>query len=132
MKRRIQIKSERAAPVLGSYSQGLKWGDLFFTTVVPLGVDGKLVGANVQEQTKQAMENLRYLLEDVGSSFENVLQITAYINDLENNFSGFAGVYESYFTPGGYPARSSHESANFVLDGVQSYVELQVIAGCKD
>lgn len=131
MSARKQIRSERAAPASGSYSQGLIWKDLIFTTVVPFDNDLNLVGTSVEEQTKQTMENLRFLLEDAGSDFDHVLQVSAYIFDLESNFSGFAKVYESYFKVGDYPARSSHESKNFTHNGVQCYVELQVIAACK-
>lgn len=132
MSARKQIRSKKAAPASGSYSQGLKWKDLFFTTVVPYDLNLDLVGTSVEEQTKQTMENLRFLLEDAGSDFDHVLQVSAYIFDLDSNFGGFAKVYESYFTEDDFPARSSHESKNFIHNGVQCYVELQVVAACKE
>ena len=131
MSARIQIHSKKAAPASGSYSQGLKWKDMFFTTVVPYDADCNLVGTTMYEQTKQTMENLKYLLEDAGSDMDHVLVVTAYLHDLDKYFGEFARAYEEYFTAGDYPARSSHESENFKHEGIQCYVELQVMAACK-
>lgn len=128
---RNQIHSEKAAPASGSYSQGLKWNRLFFTTVVPYDTSCNLVGDTMYEQTKQTMENLKYLLEEADSDLDHVLQVTAYLHDLDQYFGEFARAYEPYFQEGDYPARSSHESTNFMQEGRQCYVELQVIAACR-
>ncbi|MCL2080795.1 MAG: RidA family protein [Oscillospiraceae bacterium] len=129
MSARIQINSNRAAPALGSYSQGLKWNNLFFTTVVPFGMDGEIVGGTIEEQTRQTMQNLKYLLEDAGTDFDHVLRVTAYVFEPGRNLSGFIKTYEEYFPKGDYPARSSHEAALFVHDGRQCLIEMEVIAG---
>jgi 2-iminobutanoate/2-iminopropanoate deaminase len=128
---RNQSHCAKAAPASGSYAQGLRWKDLFFTTVVPYDTDCELVGDTIEEQTKQTMENLKFLLEEAGSGFGGVLQVAAYINDMDANFDGFAKVYESYFDEGDYPARSSHEATNFKHNGKQCFVELSVIAACE-
>jgi len=129
MSARIQVNSRRAAPAFGSYSQGLRWHNLFFTTVVPFDMEGKIAGDTIEEQTRHTMKNLQFLLEDAGTDFDHVLRVTAYVFEPEKNQAGFAKVYEEYFPQGDYPARSSHEAKLFQHDGKQCLIELEVIAG---
>ncbi len=44
----------------------------------------EIVNGGVQEQTKQVMENLKAVLEEASSSFENVLKTTCYLSDMDN------------------------------------------------
>ena len=128
MSKRIQIRSSKAAPASGSYAQALKCGNLFFTTVVPYGMQCEIVGDTMAQQTKQTMENLRYLLEEAGIGFDNVVKVTAYLYESDTNFGEFAKVYESYFPEGDYPARSSHNASLFVHEGRQCMLEMEVMA----
>ena len=66
----------------------------------------EIVSGGVQEQTKQVMENLKAVLEEAGSSFENVLKTTCYLSDMDN-FVAFNEVYAQYFKGETAPARST-------------------------
>ena len=59
------IQTKRGAPPGGAYSQGLRAGDFVFVTgtgsIHP--VTGKLVGNNIEEQTKQTIDNISAILE---------------------------------------------------------------------
>jgi 2-iminobutanoate/2-iminopropanoate deaminase len=129
MSTKIQIHSDKAAPSSSSYAQALRWGNLFFTTVVPYGMKCEIVGTTMEEQAKQTMENLKFLLEAAGTDFDHILRVTAHVYDLEKNFDAFERVYVSYFKTGDYPCRSSHNGNLFKHDGHQCLLELEVIAG---
>ncbi len=128
MSARIQIHSDKAAPASSSYAQALKWGNLFFTTVVPYDQNCEIKGDTMEEQTKQTMENLKYLLEAAGTDFDHVLRVTVYGYEWSKNFDEFNKVYITYFPEGDYPARSSHNGDIFVHNGKQCMLEMEVIA----
>lgn len=60
----------------------------------------------VKEQTKQVMENLKAVLEEANSSFDNVLKTTCYLSDMDN-FVAFNEVYSEYFKAEIAPARAT-------------------------
>ena len=43
---------------------------------------GKIVGENVQEQTKQAFEKMKQLLKEAEASMENIAKLTVYLTDI--------------------------------------------------
>ena len=57
-------------------------------------------------QTVQVMENLKAVLEEGNSSFENVLKTTCYLSDMDN-FVAFNEVYAQYFPAETAPARAT-------------------------
>lgn len=63
---------------------------------------GKLVDG-IENQTKQALENIRKILEEVGWNFENILKVRIFLSDMDN-YSIVNEVYSTYFSSD-YPAR---------------------------
>ena len=121
------VRTENApAPFQGApYSQAVRFGDLLFVAgQVGLrpGHDG-LVGDSIEEQTEQACENLKAILDAAGSTFDRVLQTTIYITD----FADFAGLNEVYgrFVGDKPPARATVQVA--ALPG-GAKVEIAVVA----
>lgn len=101
--------SEQAPETIGPYSQGIKVGNLIFTSgQIPLNPDtGEIVSSDIKIQTKQALENLRNVLQAGGSDLDYVLKTTLYIKDM-SDFNAINDVYGSYFKED-YPARSCVE-----------------------
>jgi 2-iminobutanoate/2-iminopropanoate deaminase len=63
----------------------------------------------VAEQTRQALENLKAVLEEAGLGLENVAKITICLDDMDD-FVSMNEIYEEYFTS--YrPARAAFEVA---------------------
>jgi 2-iminobutanoate/2-iminopropanoate deaminase len=100
------ISTPKANPPAGPYNQGVAWNNLVFTASV--GTRNPTYGAapegDARAAARNALENLKAILEAGGSDLEHVLHVTLYINDMED-FSAINEVYATYFT-GIKPARS--------------------------
>ncbi len=123
---RKTISTDAAPAAIGPYAQGNSFGDLIFTSgQIPLDPKtGNLVGQNIQNQTRQVMENLKNVLEAGGSSMDKVLKTTVFIKDM-NDFAQMNQVYGQFFTEGAYPSRSAVEVARLPKDVL---VEVEAIA----
>ena len=102
------ISTTKAPSAIGPYNQGTSLGNLIFTSG-QIALDPQtmeIVEGGVQEQTKQVMENLKAVLEEAGSSYENVLKTTCYLSDMDN-FAAFNDIYGQYFKGETAPARST-------------------------
>jgi 2-iminobutanoate/2-iminopropanoate deaminase len=90
------IRTEGApAPFQGApYSQAVRAGGFVFVAgQVGIGPGhDKLAGDSIEEQTEQACQNVKAILEAAGTSFERVVNTTIYIID----FADFAGLNEVY------------------------------------
>ena len=102
------ISTPKAPNAIGPYNQATAFDKLIFTSG-QIALDPatmEIVTGGVKEQTKQVMENLKAVLEEAGSSFENVLKTTCYLSDMDN-FVAFNEVYGQYFKGETAPARST-------------------------
>lgn len=88
-----RIKSKNVYPSINC--QGIKSNGFIFVTQV-----GKNINDNYEKgltaQAKMIMENIRTILEENGSSLNNIVRATIYITDL-NKIEEFNKVYYSYF-----------------------------------
>ena len=105
------ISTPNAPAAIGPYSQAIEIGDTIFTSgIIPIVPStGNVVGYSVEEQTRQVLDNLKALLEDAGSSMENVVKTTVFIKNMDD-FGKINDIYATYFT-GMLPARSCVEVA---------------------
>jgi 2-iminobutanoate/2-iminopropanoate deaminase len=100
------------------YSQAVIHGDVIYISAQP-PVDpatDRPVPGGVAEQTQQILTNVAGILEDAGTSIDNVLKVTAILNDREH-FSAFNEAYAGFFQTDP-PARTtlySDTGANLVL-----------------
>lgn len=75
---------ESGAPPLAPYSPGVRFGNLVFTSG-QIGLDprtGRLVSTSLEDETRQALVNLKKILDAAGSSLTQALKITVYIKDI--------------------------------------------------
>ena len=102
------ISTKKAPAAIGPYSQAIEAGGLIFTSgQIPLDPDtGMLVPGGIEAQAKQAIENLRAVLEASGSGLDKVVKTTCFLSSM-GDFAAFNEVYAQYFT--GKPARSCVE-----------------------
>ena len=100
------ISTNKANPPAGPYNQGIKWNNLVYTASVAARhpVFGVAPEGDVRAAARNALENIKAILEAGGSDLDHVLHVTLYINDIED-FAAINEVYETYFT-GIRPARS--------------------------
>lgn len=102
-----EVVESARVPRIGPYSQAVRVGDLVFTAGQP-GIDpatGLVAGETFEAQARQALLNLRAVLEDAGSSMERVVKVTCYIAD-PSAFGSLNTLFEEFF-PGSPPARSA-------------------------
>ncbi len=69
---------------------------------------GRLVEGGIEAETRQAIENLRAVLEAAGSGLDRVLKVTVFLTDLASDFEGMNRIYAGYFGAGP-PARTTVE-----------------------
>lgn len=105
------------------FSPGIKYGQLVFVSGQgPIDQNGKVIAGEIKQQTRTTLENFRKVVTAAGSSMENVLQTTVYLNDL-NNFAEMNEAYSSFFAEP-KPARTTIRAD--LLFGMK--VEIQGIA----
>ncbi len=124
MKKEI-IVSEKAPKALGPYSVAVKAGNLVYTAG-QLGLDpgtGEFAPGGIEGETRQALENLKNVLESAGSSLENVIKTTVFLRDMDE-FTAMNGVYGQFFNEK-FPARSAVQVARLPKDGA---VEIEAVA----
>ena len=99
------ISTTKAPAAIGPYSQAkLVNGMLYVSGQIPVNpATGEIAGTDIETQAEQIMKNIAAVLEEAGTSFENVVKTTCFIADMED-FVAFNAVYEKYFTS--KPARS--------------------------
>jgi len=80
------VTSDRSPAVAGPYSPALVVGELVFLAGQG-GFDpatGELVDGGVEAQTEQAFRNIGALLEDAGSSLDDVVSVLVHLVDLDD------------------------------------------------
>ena len=91
-----------------------------------LGADstGTLAAGGIRPETRQALENIRGVLQRSGSSFERVVKCTVFLADMRE-WGAMNEVYVSFFPAGKLPARSALGANGLALGG---RVEIECIA----
>ncbi|KAL5494829.1 hypothetical protein ACEPAF_4007 [Sanghuangporus sanghuang] len=110
------VSTSNAPGAVGPYSQAIKTGNLVFVSgCVPLSPStGKVVEGGVEEHAKQALANLKAVVEASGSSVDKVAKTTVFIKNMDE-FARMNAVYAEFF--GSHkPARSCVEVARLPLD----------------
>jgi len=87
------LSTEDAPAAVGPYSQGVKFGNLVFTSgQIPLIPGKSEFPAGITAQTGQVMENLKAILAEAKLTFDDVVMVTVYLADL-NHFTAFNQEY---------------------------------------
>ncbi len=100
-----KVYTKNAPEAIGPYSQAIVCGNMLFTSgQVPINpATGEVETEGITDQATQVMKNLAAVLEEAGTSFENVVKTTCFLSDMAD-FAAFNAVYAEYFTS--KPARS--------------------------
>jgi len=119
------IASPNGPPVAAPYSPAVAAGNLLFVSGQgPMARDGSgVVRGTFEEETRLTLDNLKTVLEDAGSSLEQVVKATVFLADM-GNFGKFNEVYSAYF-PENPPARTCIQAGRLPLD---FQVEVEAIA----
>lgn len=121
-----EIVSTAAAPAaVGPYSQAVIAGNLVFASgqIALVPATGKLAGDDIETQTRQALDNLKAVLEAAGASLADVVKTTVFITDM-GDFVTVNRIYKTYFTENP-PARSCVEVGKLPAGAL---VEVEAVA----
>jgi 2-iminobutanoate/2-iminopropanoate deaminase len=113
---RIVVSTDKAPSAIGPYSQAVKTDTMVYVSG-QLAFDpatGNLVTDDIKTETRQAMNNLKMILEAAGSSLEKVVKTTLFIKNMDD-FPFVNEVYGEFFTDN-YPARACVEVARLPRD----------------
>jgi len=131
------VTSKRAPEPVGPYPHARRVGDLIFVSgmgprrpgskEIP-GVFqdalGKVLSYDIEAQTRSTIENVKTVLEDMGSGLEDVVDVSVFLTAMKSDFQRFNKVYGEYFAKIG-PTRTTVEVLSLPTPIA---VELKVIA----
>ncbi|KAI5119716.1 hypothetical protein M0805_001430 [Coniferiporia weirii] len=110
------VSTTNAPGAVGPYSQAIKAGNLVFVSgCMPMDpTSKKIVDGEIEAQAKQALANLKSVVEASGSSLDKVVKTTVFLKNMDE-FARANAVYSEFF--GSHkPARSCVEVARLPLD----------------
>lgn len=102
--------SKNAPEPVGLYPHAKQLGNLLFlsgvgprkkgTTEIPgvtLNSDGTIAEYNIEKQCHSVFENVRTILEESGSSWSNLVDVTVFLTNMKEDFKTFNRIYAEYF-----------------------------------
>lgn len=108
--------SARAPQPVGPYPHAKRVGHLLFlsglgprepgTNRIPgvtLDADGEELSHDIVAQCRSVFDNIRVVLEDAGSSWDCIVDVTVFLTDLKNDFAAYNKVFAEYFAGPGKP-----------------------------
>jgi len=113
------------AETVGPFSPAVRAGNfLFVSGQIPRNpATGEMAPDNIEAQTRQVLENVKSVLEFSGSSLDQVVKITIFLDDMDN-YAAVNRIYAEYFTQNP-PARACIQVARLPLD---VKIEIEAIA----
>jgi 2-aminomuconate deaminase len=105
------IKNSSKAPdPVGAYPHARKVGNLLFlsgvgprvqgTKVIPgveLNEAGEILSYDIEAQCHSVFKNIRYILEEAGSSWDNLVDVTVFLTNMKDDFKTYNRIYAEYF-----------------------------------
>ena len=106
-----EINSSKAPEPVGLYPHARRVGDLLFlsgvgprergTKKIP-GVElddaGNVVSYDIETQCRSVFQNVRYVLEDAGSSWEDIVDVTVFLTNMKADFETYNRIYAEHFS----------------------------------
>lgn len=103
------INSHQAPEPIGPYSQAVHSGNTLYVSgqIAINRSTNELVNASIEEETRQVMTNLGYVLEAAGFDYTHIVKCSIFIKDMDA-FKAINAIYGEYF-PSDPPARETVE-----------------------
>lgn len=122
------IHTNQAPAAIGPYSQAIEANGMVFASgQIPIDpATGQFVEGGIKEQTRQALTNIKAILEEAGTSMDNVVKTTVFMANMDD-FADMNAVYAEFFTEP-YPARSAVAVKTLPKGAL---IEIEVIAEAK-
>ena len=131
-----EVFSSRAPDPVGPYPHARRAGNLLFLSGIgPRTRDskeipgvtrdaaGNIVAHDIEAQCRSVFKNVRLVLEDAGSSWDRIIDVTVFLTDM-NDFAVYNRIYAEHF-PDNRPSRTTVEVTRLPTEIA---IELKVVA----
>ena len=132
-----KINSDRAPGAVGLYPHARKVGNLLFLSGVgprkagqkdipgvKTNLNGEIESYDIEKQCHSVFQNVRFILEDAGSSWENIIDVQVFLTNMQDDFKTYNKIYAEYFKTN-QPCRTTIEIKSLPTPIA---IELKVIA----
>ena len=132
-----KFNSDRAPQAVGLYPHARKIGDMLYLSGVgprkigeidvpgvTLNSKGEIESYNIEEQCHSVFENIRFILEDAGSSWEKIVDVQVFLTNMKEDFKTYNKIYAEYFKDN-QPCRTTIEIKSLPTPIA---IELKIIA----
>jgi 2-aminomuconate deaminase len=115
------VVSERAPEPVGAFPHAKRVGNLLFLSGmgprvrgskripgVELNDEGVIESYDIEAQCLSVFRNVRTVLEDAGSGWERIVDVTVFLTDMERDFATFNRLYAEHFASN-QPTRTTIE-----------------------
>ena len=116
-----KLNSSSAPEPVGLYPHARKVGNLLFlsgvgprqkgTKIIPgveLDDDGKIASYDIEAQCRSVFENVRSIVEDAGASWLQIVDVTVFLTNMDDDFKTYNRIYAEYFADN-QPCRTTVE-----------------------
>ncbi|MFQ5638623.1 MAG: RidA family protein [bacterium] len=106
----VKFESSKAPKPVGAYPHARKVGNLLFLSGVgprqrgsdkipgvELDTKGNVVSYDITAQCHSVFRNVRTILEEAGSSWENLVDVTVFLTNMKKDFAPFNKIYAEHF-----------------------------------
>jgi len=131
------INSSKAPEPVGVYPHARRVGNLLFLSGVgprergskkipgvELDATGKIISYDIETQCRSVFQNVRYILEEAGSDWDKMVDVTVFLTNMKDDFSTYNRLYAEYFKSN-QPCRTTIEVKSLPTPIA---IELKVIA----
>ncbi|MFD2246149.1 RidA family protein [Pontibacter ruber] len=104
------LNSSKAPEPVGAYPHARRVGNLLFlsgvgprergTKKIPgveLDEKGNIVSYDIEAQCRSVFQNVRNILEDAGSNWDNLVDVTVFLTNMKDDFATYNRLYAEYF-----------------------------------
>ena len=129
--------SKKAPKPVGFYPHAKKVGNLLFLSGVgprvlnsknipgvTLNESGLIIDYDIEKQTLSTFNNVKLIIEECGSSWKNIVDVTVFLTNMSEDFKKFNSLYKKHFSDC-FPCRTTIEVLSLPTPIA---VELKVIA----
>lgn len=115
------MNSSKAPEPVGLYPHARRGGNLLFLSGVgprergsktipgvELNEAGEIVSYDIETQCRSVFQNVRYILEDAGSSWAQIVDVTVFLTNMKDDFATYNRIYAEYFAEN-QPCRTTVE-----------------------
>ena len=110
------FESSRAPEPVGAFPHAKRVGNLLFLSGigprvrgskeipgVSLDASGNITSYDIEIQTRAVFENVRFVLEDAGANWNDIVDVTVFLTDMKKDFPTYNRLYPEYFAGPGKP-----------------------------